>query len=133
MRIRKISTALALGVAALGLSACATGLNTKVSRYQPAAIPAGQSFYVVPEQGQAGAEFYHYATMVSQQLQAQGYRPLPEVQSQVERKILEDRHGEALRQIDTDIAAQAAMVNTSEFVDRCLERLYQQARAQAGN
>lgn len=75
MRIGKLVSKLALGVAAIGLSACATGLNTKVSRYQAAAIPAGQSFYVVPEQGAASPEFYRYASMVSQQLQAQGYRP----------------------------------------------------------
>ena len=75
MRIRKIAGALALGAAALALSACATSLNTRVSRYQLAAIPAGQTFYVVPEQGAPGAEFYRYASMVSQQLQTQGYRP----------------------------------------------------------
>lgn len=74
MRIRKFVTA-ALAIAALGLSACATGLSTRVSRHQAAAIPAGQSFYVVPREGAATNEFYRYAAMVSQQLQAQGYRP----------------------------------------------------------
>ena len=41
MRIRKLAAAAALGIAALGLSACATGLNTQVSRFQPAQIVAG--------------------------------------------------------------------------------------------
>lgn len=75
MRIRKLAAAAALSVAALGLSACATGLNTRVTRYQAAAIPAGQSFYVVPKQGVPSAQFYRYASMVSQQLEARGYRP----------------------------------------------------------
>jgi hypothetical protein len=75
MRIRKIAAAAALGLSAAALSGCATGLNTQVSRYQPATITAGQSFYVVPEQGAPTPEFYRYASMVSQQLTAQGFRP----------------------------------------------------------
>ncbi len=75
MSIRKLAAAAALGVSALGLSACATGLNTQVSRHQAASIPLGQSFYVVPAQGTPGNEFHRYAAMVSQRLQAQGYRP----------------------------------------------------------
>ena len=74
MRIRSLAVAV-LGLAALVLSACASGLNTRVSRYQAAAIPAGQTFYVVPKQGAPDPQFYRYAAMVSQQLQAQGYRP----------------------------------------------------------
>lgn len=81
MRIRKFAAAAALGIAALGLSACATGLRTQVSRYQPAAIPAGASFYVVPKQGQPDPQFYRYASMLSQQLAAQGYRPAGTPQS----------------------------------------------------
>jgi hypothetical protein len=75
MRIRNIAAAAVLGLAAIGLSGCATGLRTQVSRYQPAAIPAGASFYVVPKQGIADPQFYRYASMVSQQLAAQGLRP----------------------------------------------------------
>jgi hypothetical protein len=75
MRIRKLAAAAALGVAAVGLSGCATGLNTQVSRYQPAALPAGATFYVVPKQGPADPQFYRYASILSQQLAAQGYQP----------------------------------------------------------
>jgi hypothetical protein len=75
MRIHQLAAAAALGLAALGLSACATGLDTKVSRYQAAQIPVGQSFYVVPAHPMAGDEFYRYASMVSQQLETQGYKP----------------------------------------------------------
>src|SRR5687768_11489509 len=75
MRIRKLAAAAAIGLAAIGLNACATGLRTQVSRYQAAAIPVGQSFYVVPAQGSPTPEFFRYASMVSQQLEAKGYRP----------------------------------------------------------
>src|SRR5436309_3294593 len=74
MRIRQLAACAALGLAALGLSACATGLNTQVSRYQAAAIPLGQTFYVVPTTGTPDPRFYRYAAMVAQQLEAQGYR-----------------------------------------------------------
>ncbi len=74
----------------------------------------------------------HFFILKLEQKQAKGYRPLPEVQSQVERKILEERHNESLRQIDADIAAQTALANTTEFLDRCLERLYKEARTQVG-
>lgn len=75
MRIRKLAAAAAIGFAAFGLSACASGLNTQVSRYQAAAIPAGARFYVVPKEGTPSPQFYRYASIVSQQLAAQGFRP----------------------------------------------------------
>src|SRR5688500_12660106 len=75
MRIRKLAVGGALGIAALGLSACAAGLNTQVSRYQPARIVPGQSFYVVPASGIPDNRFHRYASMVSQQLAAQGFQP----------------------------------------------------------
>jgi hypothetical protein len=75
MRFSKFLAAASLGIAALALGGCATGLNTKVSRYSAAQIPLGQSFYVVPRQGAPSNEFYRYAAMVSQQLAAKGYRP----------------------------------------------------------
>ena len=43
MRISKLAAAAMLGVAALGLSACATSLNTTVSRYQAMPAPQGQT------------------------------------------------------------------------------------------
>ena len=78
MRIRKFSAALAIGVAALALSACAESINTTVSRYQAMPAPQGQTFYVVPAGGMAnngGLEFQRYASIVAQQLQARGYQP----------------------------------------------------------
>ena len=75
MRFSRLASATALALAALGLTACATGLNTRVTRFQTAAIPAGQTFYVVPREGTASPQFYRYASILSQQLEAKGYRP----------------------------------------------------------
>ena len=64
MRIHKFAAAALLGVAALGLSACAESLNTTVSRYQAMPAPQGQTFFVVPGGGMAtngGLEFQRYA------------------------------------------------------------------------
>ena len=84
MRISKLATAAMLGVAALGLSACAQTLNTTVSRYQAMPAPQGQTFFVVPVGGAAangGLEFQRYAGIVAQQLQARGYTPAANPQS----------------------------------------------------
>ena len=78
MRIKTFAAAIALGISALGLSACAETLNTTVSRYQAMPAPQGQSFFVVPGEGMAangGLEFQRYAGLVAQQLQARGYTP----------------------------------------------------------
>jgi hypothetical protein len=84
MRIHKLPIAIALGVAALGLSACAESLTTTVSRYQAMPAPQGQTFFVAPAGGMAangGLEFQRYAALVAQQLQARGYAPAANAQS----------------------------------------------------
>jgi hypothetical protein len=78
MRISRLASAVLLGIAALGVSACATSIRTTVSRYQAMPAPQGQTFIVVPGEGMAangGLEFQHYAGLVAQQLQARGYTP----------------------------------------------------------
>ncbi|MFC3173214.1 DUF4136 domain-containing protein [Novosphingobium bradum] len=60
------------------LSACATGFDTSVSRFQsqmPA--PAGQTFAVVPENPalEGGLEFAQYARLVEGQMVRLGYAP----------------------------------------------------------
>jgi hypothetical protein len=78
MRISKFASAAMLGVAALGLSACATSITSTVSRYQAMPAPQGQTFFVVAGDGMAangGLEFQRYAGLVAQQLQARGYGP----------------------------------------------------------
>jgi hypothetical protein len=74
----------------------------------------------------------HFFILKLEQKQARGYRPLPEVQKQLEEKITDDRREQSLRQLDAEIATQAAMVDTDTFLDRCLERIYKEARAQQG-
>ena len=81
MRINKFAAAALLGISALGLSACATGLRTQVSRYQAMPAPQGQSFVVVPfnASDMGGLEFSRYAELVAQQMQAQGYARAPSI------------------------------------------------------
>src|SRR3954451_1655457 len=84
MRIRQFAAAMALGVAAVALSACAESISTTVSRYQAMPAPQGQTFYVIPDGGMArngGLEFQRYAGLVAQQLAARGYRPAADAQS----------------------------------------------------
>ena len=78
MRLNKFAAAALLGVAALGLAACASSITSTVSRYQAMPAPQGQTFFVVPGGGMAnngGLEFQRYAGLVAQQLQARGYAP----------------------------------------------------------
>jgi hypothetical protein len=75
MRIDRLAAAALLGISALGLSACATGLRTEVSRYQAMPGPQGQSFFIVPADpaNPGGLEFARFAGQVAQAMQAQGY------------------------------------------------------------
>jgi hypothetical protein len=84
MRMSTMVAAAALGLAALGLSACAETITSTVSRYQAMPAPQGQTFMVVPDGGMArngGLEFQRYAGVVAQQLQARGYAPAASSQS----------------------------------------------------
>jgi Domain of unknown function (DUF4136) len=84
MRFKSIAAAALLGVAALGLSACAESLHTTVSRYQAMPAAQGQTFFVEPGGGMAnngGLEFQRYAGLVAQQLQARGFVPASNPQS----------------------------------------------------
>jgi len=79
---RKLAAAVIAGAASLMLAACATGLPTKVTRYSAMPVPAGQTFAVVPADGQlAGLQFNTYAAMIAQQLQARGYAPAANAQA----------------------------------------------------
>lgn len=72
---KKIGAGALIG-AAFALSACSTGLPTRVTRYSAMPIPAGQTFYVVQSNGQPGGlRFGNFASIVAQQLEARGYRP----------------------------------------------------------
>jgi hypothetical protein len=73
--ISKLTVAALLGLGAIALTGCATGLPTQVTRYQALPAPAGQTFYVVPESGAPTLEFGQFASLVARQMEAQGYRP----------------------------------------------------------
>jgi len=81
MRINNVAAAFLLGISALSLSACATGLRTQVSRYQAMPAPQGQSFVVVPQNpsDMGGLEFSRYAENVAQMMEAQGYARAPSI------------------------------------------------------
>ena len=81
MRINKLAAAVLLGVSAFGLSACATGFRSQVSRYQVMPGPQGQTFVVVPidPNNVGGLEFSRYAELVAQAMQAQGYARAPSI------------------------------------------------------
>ncbi|RST30549.1 DUF4136 domain-containing protein [Sphingomonas ginkgonis] len=79
---KKVAAALAISVAGVGLSGCVEGLPAKVTRYNALPIPAGQSFFVVPDRGtRDGLEFQRYAGLVAQNLSAQGFAPAANPQS----------------------------------------------------
>lgn len=82
MRFKRFAAAALLGISALGLSACATGLRTQVSRYQAMPAPQGESFVVVPANAadMGGLEFSRYADLVAQAMQAQGYARAPSIE-----------------------------------------------------
>ena len=82
MRIYKLAAAAFLGLSALGLSACAQGLRTQVSRFQAMPHPQGQSFIVVPQNPAdvGGLEFSQYAAQVAQHMQAQGFAAAPSIE-----------------------------------------------------
>lgn len=83
MRLQKLAAAALLGISVLGLSACATGLRTQVSRFQAMPAPQGQSFFIVAADpaNAGGLEFSRYASQVAQAMQAQGYAQAPSLEA----------------------------------------------------
>jgi parvulin-like peptidyl-prolyl isomerase len=73
----------------------------------------------------------HIFIMKLEKKQEEGYRPLTEVQSEVEEQIMADRRAEALAQLNEEIKQLAAAGNTDRFVDYCVNNLYRQAHPPA--
>lgn len=75
MSLSKKLLTLAAPVALLALSACATGLNTQVSRFQAMPAPQGQSFTIqaADPDKRGGLEFSRYADLVRRNLIEEGY------------------------------------------------------------
>ena len=61
--------------------------------------------------------------------QAHGYEPFEKVQRQVERKVIYDRQNEVLTKIEARLLDQAAIGETDEFTDFCLQRIYEMSRS----
>ena len=79
MSFKKKMLALAAPAALLALSACATGLPTRVQRFQAMPAPQGQSFVIQsadPSQN-GGLEFSQYAEYVRRHMLALGYSEAP--------------------------------------------------------
>ncbi len=73
----------------------------------------------------------HFFIVKLEEKQEAGYQPLSEVQGQVRRAVQDERRREARLTLETEIARQVALVDTSRFVDYCLERLYRLANEPA--
>ena len=81
-------------------------------------IEAGQiaSLVVTPE---------HVFIMKLEEKQTAGYELFEKVQRQVEDKIRLDRHKEAVDRVNAELMEQVELSKTDEFIDFCLERIYQ--------
>lgn len=66
----------------------------------------------------------HIFVMKLEDEQARGYKPLGEVQRQVGERILFERRRDAAVKLETRLAQQAAMAQSREFVNLCVEKAY---------
>lgn len=73
----------------------------------------------------------HFFIVKLEEKQEAGYQPLSDVQGEVRKAIQERRWQEARGELEAEIARQVALVDTSGFVDYCLERLYRLANEPA--
>ncbi len=69
----------------------------------------------------------HYFIMKLEAKKEKGYKPLAEVQDEVEAQISSYRDLKAVERLDEEVAQQIAVADTSRFLDYCLEQLYRTA------
>lgn len=67
----------------------------------------------------------HIFIMKLEERQAKSFKPLREVQREVETKIMLDRQKQAREEIIAKLVQQAAIGNKGEFIDFCLKRIYE--------
>ncbi len=67
----------------------------------------------------------HVFIMKLEGKQSAGYEPFGKVQEQVREKIAHDRRNEALGKVNAELLQQIELSKTDEFVDFCLEKIYQ--------
>jgi len=66
----------------------------------------------------------HIFVMKLEEKQLEGYEPLEKVQGQVNERILTDRQDEAIRKLNDRLLREAAIGETDEFIDFCLNKIY---------
>jgi len=67
----------------------------------------------------------HVFIMKLEAKQSAGYEPFQDVQEQVRDKIVFDRQSEVIKQVNAELLQQAELSKTDEFVDFCLDKIYQ--------
>ncbi len=67
----------------------------------------------------------HIFIMKLEDKQLGGYEPFHKVQEQVRRKIEIDHQNEVFEKVNAELLQQAELSNTDEFVDFCLDKIYQ--------
>jgi len=67
----------------------------------------------------------HVFIMKLEEKKMSGYEPFEKVQEQVRDKIVLDRWNEAVNRVNATLLQQAELSRTDEFIDFCLEKVYQ--------
>jgi hypothetical protein len=70
----------------------------------------------------------HIFVMKLEEKQLEGYEPLEKVQGQVNDRILTDRQNEAISRLNDRLLREAAIGETDEFIDFCLDKIYAMSR-----
>jgi hypothetical protein len=70
----------------------------------------------------------HIFVMKLEEKQLEGYEPLEKVQGKVNERILTDRQNEAIRILNDRLLREAAIGETDEFIDFCLNKIYAMSR-----
>jgi len=66
----------------------------------------------------------HVFVMKLEAKQTAGYKPLEEVQGEVNNRILAERHNEAITRLNAKLIREAEIGNADEFVDFCAGKIY---------
>ena len=100
---------------------------------EPYDVLAGKAQELEPGQVSGPIEVPdHFFIVKLEEKQQAGYRPLNDVQEEVRRAVVKARFDAALEELGTEIVQEVALVDTSGFVDYCLERLYRVATQPTG-
>jgi len=67
----------------------------------------------------------HVFIMKLEEKQSAGYEPFQKVQRQIREKIILDRRKEAVDRVNATLLQQGELSKTDEFIDFCLEKIYQ--------